>query len=121
MLKMSRIDKIMKCFKLYKNVRMERHKQLSKSLKNYILIKYNYTCAGNIPGHPCTYNIREALEVDHILPRSIVCVHKKYNLQVLCSNCHSLKTRYYDAELIQKFKAGTLKDRHVKKHLDRFM
>jgi len=86
-----------------------------------VLEKYNYKCAGNIPGVPCTYSIVDALEIDHILPRSIKPVNRRFNLQVLCSNCHSLKTKRYDIKLIQKHKQGYLTRGHIKHHIQRFI
>jgi 5-methylcytosine-specific restriction endonuclease McrA len=115
----NRVEQILKCFKSF-NI-LNSHVKLSKSIKKDVLRMYDYTCAGNIPGYPCTYNIREALEIDHIVPRSILCIHKKYNLQVLCSNCHSLKTTYYDIDLIRKFKEGSLKRKDIKKHVNTFI
>jgi 5-methylcytosine-specific restriction endonuclease McrA len=116
----NRIQHILKYFKKPINI-LTSHVKLSKSIKNDVLRMYNYTCAGNIPGHPCEYNVREALEVDHIVPRAILCIHKKYNLQVLCSNCHSLKTTYYDIDLIRKFKEGNLSLKKIKKHVTTFI
>lgn len=114
-----RISKIMKVF---------RNPQLIVALpriptpiRRLVLKNYKYTCAGNVPGYPCNYNILDALEIDHILPRSIRCFHRKSNLQVLCSNCHTLKTKYYDTKLIHLHKRGLLTKKHVKRHLRIFL
>ena len=115
----NRMERILNCFK--KQIFLQTHVKLPIATKKYILKKYDYTCAGNIPGHPCEYNVRDAVEVDHIVPQSVLCIHKKYNLQVLCSNCHSLKTKYYDMDLIRKFKEGTLKSKHIRRHVDKFL
>ena len=82
---------------------------------------YNYKCAGNIPNVPCDYSCIDALEIDHILPRSIRCIHRVCNLQVLCSNCHTLKTKNYDLPLIHMFKQGHLKRKHIRAHLRLFL
>lgn len=86
-----------------------------------VLEKYNYKCAGTIPGVHCTYSIIDALEIDHILPKAIKRINRRYNLQVLCSNCHSLKTKRYDIKLIRKFKCGRLERKHIKQHIRRFV
>jgi 5-methylcytosine-specific restriction endonuclease McrA len=86
-----------------------------------VLEKYNYKCAGNIPGVPCNYSIIDALEIDHILPKSIKSINRRFNLQVLCSNCHALKTKRYDIKLIQKHKRGHLTRSHIKHHIRRFI
>lgn len=95
--------------------------RIPKSIRTYVLEKYNYMCAGNIPGIPCNYNIVDALEIDHILPKSIKWVDKICNLQVLCSNCHAIKTKRYDIILIQKHKSGLLLPIVIKRHLKRFL
>jgi 5-methylcytosine-specific restriction endonuclease McrA len=96
-------------------------KKIPMSTRRYVLEKYNYMCAGNIPGISCSYNILDALEIDHILPKSIKWVDKICNLQVLCSNCHAIKTKRYDTILIQKHKCGLLFPRIIKRHLKRFL
>ena len=115
----SRMERILNCFKKH-HLFLKPVGHTPISIKNSVLKRYRYKCAGNIPGHPCEYNVRDALEVDHIVPRSILCIHKKYNLQVLCSNCHALKTKYYDIDLIRKFKEGSLKSKHIRRHVDKF-
>lgn len=113
-----RVDKIIKYFKQYDLD--SNHTFITSSAKKRILKKYNYTCAGTVPGKPCIYNDRKALQIDHIVPQSIMCVHNKYNLQVLCANCHSLKTYHYDNDLIRKFKAGEMKLKHLVNHIKLF-
>jgi len=95
--------------------------RVSARLRRSVLERYNYKCAGNVPGIECDYNIIDGLEIDHILPKAIKRVDKPYSLQVLCSNCHTLKTKRYDIPLIKKFKHGCLGVRHLKRHLRRFL
>jgi hypothetical protein len=61
--------------------------RIPTSVRRYVLEKYNYMCAGNIPGIPCNYNVLDALEIDHILPKSISGLIKyvicKYSVQTV--------------------------------------
>jgi len=97
------------------------NRRIPTPIKRVVLRKYNYKCAGNLPNVYCDYSVVDALEIDHILPRSIRCLNRICNLQVLCSNCHTLKTKYYDTPLIHLYKQGFLKRKHVREHLHLFL
>lgn len=114
-----RIKKIMKLFR--SRELLAPTGRVPEAIRRSLLEKYHHKCAGNVPGYPCDYSVVDALEVDHILPRSIRCCHKKFNLQILCSNCHTLKTKKYDIPLIRKHKSGLIEDYHIKRHLRLFL
>ena len=114
-----RISKIMKIFR--SPMRPNTSARISDSIREIVFRKYNNKCAGSIPGLPCDYNVVDALQIDHILPRSILCINRTCNLQLLCSNCHSLKTKNFDRPLIEQHKQGQLKRKHVRAHLHLFL
>lgn len=116
---MSRISKIMHVFRNPPRIPVRPH--IQNMIRRDVLNKYNHKCAGNIPQFPCSNTYKEVLEIDHILPQAIQRINKKYNLQVLCSNCHTLKTKLYDTNLINMYKTGTLQRRHVRHHLRLFV
>lgn len=114
-----RISRIMRVFR--NPARVSTENRIPAPIRRIVMKDYNYTCAGNVPGFPCNYKVLDALEIDHILPKSIRCMHRRSNLQVLCSNCHTLKTKYYDTKLIFLHKNGSLKKRHVRNHINTFL
>lgn len=116
---MTRISKIMKLFR--GPIRNNTGARIPSPIRRVVLRNYEYKCAGNVPGVPCEYNVIDALEIDHVLPRSIRCIHRLCNLQVLCSNCHTLKTKNYDLPLIHMYKQGEMKRKHVREHLHLFL
>ncbi len=61
---------------------------LSQSLRNQILDRDGGECVW------CKSN--KKLEIDHIIPYSIVHEHKPKNLQVLCRSCNQIKGSRYD-------------------------
>jgi 5-methylcytosine-specific restriction endonuclease McrA len=96
-------------------------KRISPFMRKTVLERYNNKCAGNIPGVQCNCDIPDCLEIDHILPKSIKRVDRVFSLQVLCSNCHAIKTKRYDVPLIQKYKLGKIGLIQLKRHIRRFL
>ena len=115
----ARISKIMRIFR--SPAQDNGTRQISHSIREIVFRKYNNKCAGSIPGLPCDYSVVDALQIDHVLPRSIFCINRTCNLQLLCSNCHSLKTKNFDRPLIDMHKQGQLRRKHVREHLRRFL
>lgn len=114
-----RISKIMKLIRV--PPRVNASARIPSPIRRIVLRNYDNKCAGSVPGLPCDYNVVDALEIDHILPKSIYCINRLCNLQVLCSNCHTLKTKNYDLPLIHLHKQGYLKRKHVREHLHLFL
>lgn len=61
--------------------------------------------AGGFKCAKCGFDNLGALEIDHIKPRHLGGDHSKSNLQILCANCHTIKTR----EENRKFMTGRKK------------
>ena len=63
-------------------------KPFSQALRNQILER---------DGHECVWcESTKKLEIDHIIPYSLVHEHNPENLQVLCQSCNQIKGARYD-------------------------
>jgi hypothetical protein len=70
-------------------------KQLSNSIRRYLLEKFNYKCCQCGWGEKNSHTNTIPLEIDHIDGNSEN--NKEHNLRVLCPNCHSLTSTYKGA------------------------
>ena len=75
-------------------------RKLRESTKKIIAFKQEYKCAH------CKNMLPPSFQVDHIIPFSLTCDNSEENLQILCANCHSLKTQleYYRISQFKKLK-----------------
>ena len=62
-------------------------KPIRESVKKEICYRQSYKCA------KCSTLLPPSLQIDHIIPYSISQNNDQDNLQVLCPNCHSLKSQ----------------------------
>lgn len=74
-----------------------RKRKLSESVKKEVAHRQKYCC------YKCLQMLPPTFQTDHIIPHSISNDDSIDNLQVLCPNCHSLKTQKENSRII-KFK-----------------
>ena len=77
---------------------MSRKRKVSESVKKEVAHRQNYRC------YKCDQMLPPTFQTDHIIPHSISNDDSLENLQVLCPNCHSLKTQRENVRII-KFKS----------------
>ena len=68
---------------------MSRKRKLSESVKKEVAHRQNYICC------KCGQILPPTYQTDHIIPHSISNDDSFENLQALCPNCHSVKTKRY--------------------------
>ena len=89
---------------------MSRKRKLSESVKKEVAHRQNYLCL------KCCKILPPTFQTDHIIPHSISNDDSLENLQVLCPNCHSLKTQKENIRII-KFKSLLLSKCSDSEHL----
>ena len=70
---------------------MHRRKVLTEVQKRIIASEQKYMCAGEICKH--VQLLPRTWELDHIIPLFLDGTNEFDNLQILCPNCHALKTQ----------------------------
>ena len=78
---------------------------LSQHVRNHLLEQSNYKCSQCGWGETNPHTKRVPLEIDHIDDDPYN--HSPNNLQVLCPNCHSLKTKAPQSSKGGRYSKGT--------------
>lgn len=71
------------------------NRKLSESVKKKLAHKQNYLC--NI----CNVCLPPSYQADHIIPHKISNDDSEENIQILCPNCHSVKTQREYSRILQ--------------------
>ena len=66
---------------------MSSSRNIRESIKKNIAFKQHYKC------DDCKNMLPPTFQVDHITPFSLTADNSEKNLQILCANCHSIKTQ----------------------------